>query len=67
MTRWISAGTSFLGQEPAEAFFGLADIEQVDEVVVTWPDGNQSAVSNVTVNQVLNITYTPVLFLNGFE
>ncbi len=67
LTRWITAGTSFLGQEPAEAFFGLADVKQVDSVTVTWPDGEVSVVKGVAVDQELIITYIPRIFINGFE
>jgi len=58
MTRWITAGTSFLGQEPAEAHFG---------VIVTWPDGEQTIQNNINANQVITIGYTPVIFTHGFE
>ncbi|MFK8012082.1 MAG: CRTAC1 family protein, partial [Marinicellaceae bacterium] len=67
LTRWINAGTSFLGQEPAEAFFGVAETQQIDSIQITWPDGNITSNSNVPVNQVLTMFYTPKLFYNGFE
>lgn len=55
MTRWIGAGTSYMGQEPAEAFFGLGPVDFVDEVSVHWPDGTVTAVENVAANQVLTL------------
>jgi hypothetical protein len=67
LTRWITAGTSFLGQEPAEAFFGLADVKLIENIIVFWPDGETSNVSNVDVNQEIIINYTPRIFMNGFE
>ncbi len=66
LTRWITAGTSFLAQEPAEAFFGLANISQVDQLVVTWPDGETSSLSNVQTGQSITVNYTPVIFKDGF-
>jgi len=38
MARFLSAGTSVLGQEPAEAFFGLGTATTAD-VTVEFPDG----------------------------
>ncbi len=67
MTRWITAGTSFLGQEPAEAHFGLGAATAVDQIVATWPDGKQTTHNNINANQVINISYTPVIFADGFE
>lgn len=55
-TRLISAGTSFLGQEPAEAFFGLGSATTVDQLTIEWPDGTQSLFSNVSANQILGAT-----------
>lgn len=52
-SRLISAGTSFLSQEPAEAFFGLSVAERIDQVRVEWPDGRITIVNNVAPNQVL--------------
>ncbi len=66
LTRWITAGTSFLGQEPAEAFFGLADVTQIDQLVVTWPDGETTTLSNLPTNQSITVNYTPVIFADGF-
>jgi len=55
MMRLITAGTSFMGQEPAEAHFGLGPVEQVDEVIIHWPDGTRSVVTNISANQVLKV------------
>lgn len=53
--RLITAGTSFLGQEPAEAFFGLGSTGVVDQVVVEWPDGSTTVRTSVGVDQVVEI------------
>jgi len=67
LTRWVTAGTSFLGQEPAEVHFGLADIETVDQVLISWPDGRQTTDLNVASNQVLTYTHQPYIFKDDFE
>ena len=56
LMRLITAGTSFMGQEPAEAFFGLDAAKSVDSVSVEWPDGRVTTLSNVDTNQVITIT-----------
>ena len=53
LSRLITAGTSYLGQEPAEAFFGVGTVSEVDSVTVEWPGGQQTTIANVAVNQVL--------------
>jgi hypothetical protein len=62
MTRLIQAGTSYLGQEPAEAFFGIGDATGVDRVEIEWPGGMQTVYENIDVNQVLLITETDSRF-----
>lgn len=47
-TRWIQAGgRSFGASAPLVAHFGLGDRDQVDRIVVTWPDGSVSESRNV--------------------
>jgi len=55
MLRLITAGTSFLGQEPAEAMFGLGTSDSVDSITVNWPDGTQTTLNNVAADQVLTV------------
>jgi hypothetical protein len=56
MTRLITAGTSFLGQEPAEAHFGLADATIVDALTVEWPDGFITTYEDIAINQLITVT-----------
>ena len=56
MMRLISAGTSFMGQEPAEAFFGTMNAATVDKVTIDWPDGTETTIAGVPVNLVLTVT-----------
>ncbi|MEO9475769.1 MAG: FG-GAP-like repeat-containing protein [Cyclobacteriaceae bacterium] len=52
-SRLISAGTSFYGQEPAEAFFGLGDNTLVESVTIQWPGGRTSVYESIESNQVI--------------
>jgi len=54
--RLITAGISYLGQEPAEAFFGLGDATSVDTLTIDWPDGTVSVLEDVAANQVIEVT-----------
>ena len=54
MSRVITAGVSFMAQEPAEAHFGLGPARAAVEVVVEWPGGiGQTVLHNVGANQIL--------------
>ena len=53
MMRLITAGTSLLGQEPAEAFFGLGSALTVDTLEIDWPDGVTSTLHDVAADQIL--------------
>ncbi len=52
-TRAITAGTSMLCQEPAEAHFGLGDAPIIDEIRVRWPDGSESVYKDVAADRVV--------------
>lgn len=56
MTRPITAGISFWGQEPAEAFFGLGNATHIDEVKITWPNGETSIWDDFESNNVITLT-----------
>lgn len=55
--RLISAGCSFYGQEPAEAFFGLGARDQVREVIVNWPTNEVSIYQDIAINQSTTLHY----------
>ncbi|MFN0060721.1 MAG: CRTAC1 family protein [Planctomycetota bacterium] len=55
--RMIHAGTSFFGQEPAEAHFGLGPNTLVDSVVVEWPDGTVTSLSDVAADHIVDVTH----------
>jgi enediyne biosynthesis protein E4 len=54
--RLISAGTSFMAQVPAEAHFGLGNATSIDEVIVRWPNGTQTVLTDVDTRQVIDVT-----------
>ena len=40
-----------------EVYFGLGDATQIDQLQITWPNGNMSTFDNVLVNQKYEIDY----------
>jgi hypothetical protein len=64
-TRPITAGISFYGQEPAEAHFGLGDLSMVEEVIIVWPGGAESSITDVLANQVITVTDEGALHAPG--
>jgi hypothetical protein len=68
-TRWITTGTSYLGQEPAEAFFGLGAATIVERVTIVWPGtspGGETVLLDVPADQIRTV-WRDGIFLDGFE
>ncbi len=53
--REIRAGSNYVSQNPAEAHFGLGAAEQVDELLIRWPDGEIQVITEVAADQLLEI------------
>jgi len=54
----ISSPTGHSAQNGLEAHFGLAQAAVVDSLVIHWPAGSVSVLTNVTANKVLDIAET---------
>jgi len=53
--RFITAGTSYLSQEPDLAHFGVGSATTIDSVRIAWADGSEDIVTDVAVNQYIEI------------
>ena len=53
LTREIHAGSSYLSSEDPRAHVGLGDAAEVSRVVVAWPGGGETRITDVAVNQRL--------------
>lgn len=53
--RLLTAGTSYLGQEPAEAHFGVGNAQVIDTIRIDWPAGGSTIVRDVEPNQVITV------------
>ncbi len=56
--RLVSAGTSFLSQEPYRQHFGLGAASVVDQIAVRWPIGFETTYQNIAINRVATISYS---------
>ena len=58
--RWIrvvtAGGTGFAASGPPEVHVGLGDIDQVDRVVIHWPDGQTHEVGALDTRQLVTFT-----------
>lgn len=67
--RLVTAGTSFLSQEPYRLFFGLAGAQTADDITIRWHDGSIQNVTGVRANRVAkirqNVGVLPDLDLDG--
>ena len=51
----VRAGSSYLSMDSLDLEFGLRTATVVDEIVVFWPSGRIQELTNVAVNQVLQV------------
>ena len=52
----VTSGESFISANSLDVNFGLGKSTEIDELLITWPNGNSQTFENVKVNQILEIT-----------
>jgi hypothetical protein len=57
--RVLTAGTSFKGQEAAEAHFGLGSEAGPVSATITWPDGSTTVADDLAVDQIHVVSPAP--------
>ncbi len=45
----------YLSSVEPVAHFGLGDVNSIDELIVTWPNGSKEVIKNIEANQVLTV------------
>jgi enediyne biosynthesis protein E4 len=45
----------YLSQVDPRPHFGLGDAQQVDSIHIRWPDGTETTLEEVAVNQILTV------------
>ncbi len=54
--RWLTAGsTGYVSFVPPQVHFGLGDVEVLDALSVTWPDGTVDTFTDVPTRQALTV------------
>lgn len=54
--RAIAGQSSFMGQNSLIAHFGLGTASVIDSMIISWPAGHDSILTNLDVNQLITIT-----------
>jgi hypothetical protein len=54
-TEWVIAGDGYLSRNEAVVSFGLGGTAEVDQLLITWPAGNQQLIPKVAADQRLLI------------
>ncbi|MBT8217645.1 MAG: CRTAC1 family protein [Acidimicrobiia bacterium] len=57
MVRTILAGSSYLSSEDPRAHFGLGAAESVAELVVYWPGGGETVLTDLHANQLVEVDH----------
>ena len=55
LVRETFAGSSYLSSEDPRSHFGLGTAGLVSELVVRWPDGQETVIEDVAANQLLTV------------
>lgn len=53
--RELRSGNNFTSQNPVEAHFGLAQQLKIERLRIVWPDGKETVINDIDVNQFLTI------------
>jgi hypothetical protein len=51
----LTSGNNYVSQNPVEAHFGLGKASEITSIVVIWPDGKESTITQVAINQFVTI------------
>jgi hypothetical protein len=51
----IHAGSSYLSSEDPRSHFGLGDWDEVSELKIRWPNGEEAKLENIPANQLLTV------------
>ncbi len=55
LMRPVTAGMSFLGQEPAEVHIGLGSYQTIDSLEIRWPGGAVTKQYDVAADQIITV------------
>ena len=55
LIREVDGGSSHISQNTSILHFGLGDLNKVDSLVVTWPGGKKQIITEIPINEHINI------------
>jgi enediyne biosynthesis protein E4 len=55
LRRELQAGSSYLSSEDARLHFGLGETKRVRELVVRWPGGEETRLTDIEANQLVEV------------
>ncbi len=55
LRREVQAGSSYLSSEDPRVHFGLGGAAEVRELVVRWPGGEETRLSDVAANRLVEV------------
>jgi len=64
-TRVVTTGSGYLSGSSRRAHFGLGDAERIDELVIEWPSGERTVLTNLAVDRMHAIREAAQLALEG--
>jgi hypothetical protein len=64
-TRVVATGSGYLSGSSRRAHFGLGDAERIDELVIEWPSGESTGLTNLAVDRIYAIREGAELAIEG--
>jgi len=59
--RLVTRGYSYLSSNDPRVHFGLGSSDNVEEIIVQWPDGSEEIFEGVKADQAITLTRSPIL------
>jgi len=56
--RWASTGSSYVSAGDVRVHFGVGDAKSIEKIEILWPSGREQVLTDVKVNQHLDVTET---------
>jgi len=64
--REVRAGTSYLSQDDQRLHFGLGTAQQVQRLIIRWPNGEEEILQNIAANRLIIVERGKGIVAEGF-
>jgi hypothetical protein len=58
--RYVNGGISYLSQNTLVQTIGMGTSSSADSIIIKWPSGSRTKLSQVSVNQLITVTENPI-------